>query len=575
MIIKKLELRNINSYGNNLQTIEFDQDGGLICLQGKNGSGKSTLKMALELCIFGKVQGKTGKRLALSKLPNRRNNALYTGVYFQNNVMDEIVMKRFISPNNFSMTFNNEDHTEKFKKMSDKEREKIIGYSYDVFKSFISLNINDFKNFISLSKEDKENLLNKLFNLSQLDVLQSIVKELDKSNIDNTNKYEDIISENDQKITELRQTLLTIKNKQELSKEEKLKTIKESILSKKPIYDGLIIKIKECDTINLDINTKSGKLIKIRTNKEKERAKYDSKIELIKEKLSAYQKGVCPVCDTDLKDNSHLEHMDEIQKDLQYNEEELKKCDLFLERCILEDVKLRNANTKNYGDKISYGEQIAQLKAELATLNKQYKEIKDSEDTVSTEEIENNIISIKERNKEVKSLLNALKEKSDIYSELNQLFSFDGIRKSIISNALRPINKNLDYFLTKLDSEYKAKLNDNFDATIYELETLEVDPETLSKGEDRKINIAIALSYLKLILEMRHTNIMFLDEVFDGVDGDNIDLILKLLKEIALEYKINIIIVNHSKAELSNFHTVIKVKKDIFSNIEIHKNLTV
>lgn len=575
MIIKKLELRNINSYGNNLQTIEFDQDGGLICLQGKNGSGKSTLKMALELCIFGKVQGKTGKRLALSKLPNRRNNALYTGVYFQNNVMDEIVMKRFISPNNFSMTFNNEDHTEKFKKMSDKEREKIIGYSYDVFKSFISLNINDFKNFISLSKEDKENLLNKLFNLSQLDVLQSIVKELDKSNIDNTNKYEDIISENDQKITELRQTLLTIKNKQELSKEEKLKTIKESILSKKPIYDGLIIKIKECDTINLDINTKSGKLIKIRTNKEKERAKYDSKIELLKEKLSAYQKGVCPVCDTDLKDNSHLEHMDEIQKDLQYNEEELKKCDLFLERCILEDVKLRNANTKNYGDKISYGEQIAQLKAELATLNKQYKEIKDSEDTVSTEEIENNIISIKERNKEVKSLLNALKEKSDIYSELNQLFSFDGIRKSIISNALKPINKNLDYFLTKLDSEYKAKLNDNFDATIYELETLEVDPETLSKGEDRKINIAIALSYLKLILEMRHTNIMFLDEVFDGVDGDNIDLILKLLKEIALEYKINIIIVNHSKAELSNFHTVIKVKKDIFSNIEIHKNLTV
>lgn len=40
MIIKKLELKNINSYGNNLQTIEFDQDGGLIYLQGKNGAGK-------------------------------------------------------------------------------------------------------------------------------------------------------------------------------------------------------------------------------------------------------------------------------------------------------------------------------------------------------------------------------------------------------------------------------------------------------------------------------------------------------------------------------------------------------
>lgn len=40
MIIKKLEFKNINSYGNNLQTLEFDSNGGLILLTGKNGQGK-------------------------------------------------------------------------------------------------------------------------------------------------------------------------------------------------------------------------------------------------------------------------------------------------------------------------------------------------------------------------------------------------------------------------------------------------------------------------------------------------------------------------------------------------------
>ena len=160
MIIDKLEFKNINSYGNNLHTLEFDEEGGLILLMGENGTGKSTIKQSLELCIFGKVQGKSGKRLALTKLPNRRNGNLYTGVYFKNSAMDDIVMKRFIKPNNFEMTVNEEPFEQRFKVMSDKEREKIIGYNFDVFKSFISFNMNDFKNFISLSKEDKENLLN-------------------------------------------------------------------------------------------------------------------------------------------------------------------------------------------------------------------------------------------------------------------------------------------------------------------------------------------------------------------------------------------------------------------------------
>ena len=40
MIINSLEFRNIKSYGNKIQKLEFDTVGGLILLTGTNGAGK-------------------------------------------------------------------------------------------------------------------------------------------------------------------------------------------------------------------------------------------------------------------------------------------------------------------------------------------------------------------------------------------------------------------------------------------------------------------------------------------------------------------------------------------------------
>jgi len=40
MILDRLEFKNINSYGNNLQVLEFDKEGALILVSGENGSGK-------------------------------------------------------------------------------------------------------------------------------------------------------------------------------------------------------------------------------------------------------------------------------------------------------------------------------------------------------------------------------------------------------------------------------------------------------------------------------------------------------------------------------------------------------
>jgi len=104
--------------------------------------------------------------------------------------------------------------------------------------------------------------------------------------------------------------------------------------------------------------------------------------------------------------------------------------------------------------------------------------------------------------------------------------------------------------------------------------TNEIHPESLSMGESKKINIAIALSYLKLILKFRKLNILFLDEVFSSMEPDNVEYTLKVLKKFTKEFNLNIIILDPKvyftdTSDFSHFDRIIKIyKKMTFSTIE-------
>jgi len=581
MKIKKIEFKNINSYGNNIQEITFDDDPGLILLFGENGSGKSTIKQVMDITLFGKTVGKNGKRLAIKELPNRRNGTLYTSIDFENHKSQQVSMTRWVKPNDFQITVNEEILTERFKTMSKKDRDNIIGYTYDIFKSFISININDFKNFISLNKEDKETLLNKLFNLNELDDLFSITKDIDKSNQSKIYEFEDLISDNEDLISEYNTTITNIIEKEKFSKEERKLEIKEEILNIKPLYTELNNQLNDIKEKKTKLNIKFSKLRDIKSDNERNKTKYELIIDNLNEKINTYNSGVCPVCDTILTDDSHITTLKTYYTNINDNKLEIETCNKFLNKCKIEDVKLKNINNTLYHDKQKIDEELNSLKITLGILNNEYKllgidDINDHSESIS--KISEKIDQLKKKNIEYQEIINDLEEKSNTYEELKKILSFDGIRKTLISNAIGPINQYLKNYLKRLNSEYSAILSDNFDATIYELETLKVNPETLSKGEDRKINIAIAISYLRIILDMKHSNIIFLDEIFDGISMNNIVLIIDILKELSMEYKTNIIIVAHGISEMKDFSNVVKkfsytieTKKDIFSDLIIKK----
>jgi ABC-type multidrug transport system ATPase subunit len=153
------------------------------------------------------------------------------------------------------------------------------------------------------------------------------------------------------------------------------------------------------------------------------------------------------------------------------------------------------------------------------------------------------------------------------YKELNRILSEDGVKKSIISGIIKPINHFISENVKKMLLPFEVKLDETFTAEIKSLGSV-IEHDSLSTGETKKINIAILIAYLKLIRTKKHINILFLDEVFSSIDLEGIDSILLLLKSFANDYNINIFVVHHAILSEEMFDRILKINKEVFTSIE-------
>jgi chromosome segregation protein len=565
VIINSIEFRNIKSYGNKIQRIEFDTDGGLILLTGTNGAGKSTIQDSIDLALFNQVRGKQTSKIPLKYFPNRLNKELQVSIDFQNSNGDLIEIERKIQPNSFSIKKNSEPFTERFRIMSPDEREKVIGFDYNTFKSFISLSMNDFLNFIKLTPEDKRNLLNRLFNLEEIDDYYSTTKELINQNKKEIERLTIDITNIDKTLKEYKSIIKDKKTSiDKLTKEQ----IKESMLSKKEIY------IKKRDEIK-EIESKiSNFMVKIQENKntinstENENIKRRTELNDIIDKIRLYENGKCPYCMSDLSDSTHKNMLEE----LKIKREEYKKIVLNNEGKV-SHYREENKNVikqKNIieNSKEEMTEEFTNMKAELLMLKDKYDNYNDEEGDIIKELKEKGSLLIKERKTKLERI-SELREENIHLDELRIIFSEKGVRKELISSLIPPINESLSKLLDETKYPYRVELDDNFDAIIYDRGE-QVYPEIISNGEQRILNVCIAVSYIEMVRKMNNINILFMDEVFQSIHKDNINIILGLLKTFSKRNKLNLILVHHGLEEVDSkiFDRIISVEKDLYSDIK-------
>jgi len=75
----------------------------------------------------------------------------------------------------------------------------------------------------------------------------------------------------------------------------------------------------------------------------------------------------------------------------------------------------------------------------------------------------------------------------------------------------------------------------------------EINPMTLSTGERKKADFIIVIAIIKILkLRFPQINLLFLDELLSSVDHDGVHNILKILKQVITEHKINTFVINHT-----------------------------
>jgi DNA repair exonuclease SbcCD ATPase subunit len=576
MIIKSISIKNFKSFGNNTQTVFFSTSTGeLILLSGENGAGKSSLQQSIDFSLFGIVRGKSGKKVKQSILPNRINKNLETNINFINNSSNDICIQRGLEPTLNKLIINNSDDKKVAKSYT---KEDLIGFDYDTYKNFISMSVSDFANFIDLNQEDKRNIINRIFNLKDLDNYLSLCNAKIKQYNDEIVKYSTIIQTNTQTIESLNRNIVSIQNVDLYDKERELSKLEEEKESKRDPYISLKKKIESYQPIMIELDAKLLELNEQKNINNNKIIEIRIEIKSLNDKIRIYKSGSCPTCNSDLKDHNHLNILTEIISKSEELTNQYTKLESKNTKLTLKINKISTERNNILKEKSTTTTDYNNIIYDLKNISKKISFLKEKSklnDNISVTELTKNITDLEIKNFENINKIDKLNNEIKIYDELKLVFSNNGIRKNIIRNITKPLNVYITDILVDLKSPYNIKIDDDFNVNIYERLSLSVDPESLSVGESKKINIAIALSYLKLILKYRKLNIIFLDEVFSSMEPEHVELALKVLKDLTKEFNLNIIILDpnvyfrdSSSFGYSYFDRIIKITKKLnFSTI--------
>jgi DNA repair exonuclease SbcCD ATPase subunit len=560
MLISEIGIRGYKSFGNNEQIVKLNTETGeLVLLVGNNGNGKSSLLESFEYSLYGKVKsGKSKKWHKLSSLPNRINGELLNRVKFVANGT-EVEIRRGISPSVLDLIENGVVNERAGKANVDEKIEKYIGMDIETFKSFISMSINDFKNFISLTNEEKQLLLDKLFNLEVINILNNILKDINKSNKIRMASLDSEIRTLEDSIDSIKRSIEKAVEKEKENIQQEIDTLVDEMNSKKEEYKTLkekVDKIKEKETeLNDELDNEKKQYINIQND-----------IKNVQREIDLYDSGKCPTCRTDFNSDhfvtlraSFVEKKEGYEKIKSEIEDNIK---LVKER----QIKLKGLSEKTTTTFNDLNYLLKNYKGQIDRLN-QKKNLETGKKSVNIQEFQNTIVELEDKKSISHDNATISKEKELYYKELNRIFGEDGVKKSIIAGIIKPINHFIAENIKKMGLTFDVRLDETFTAEIRTLGSV-VEHDSLSTGENKRINIAILIAYLKLIRTKKHINILFLDEVFSSIDIEGIDSILSLLKSFANDYNINIFVVHHAILNQEMFDRILKINKEVFSSIE-------
>lgn len=550
MKIVKIEWRNIFSYGNKIETLEFGNEGKLWQLSGRSGSGKSSLLTIPKLLLYGKTEGSDGKPVKTGNIANRINkNGWIRGTIKKGS--NEFIIERTFSPQSLTVYKNGEN----LDKAGLRDMQGIIdneimdNMPYHIFANVMTLSLNNFKSFISMSPNDKRLIIDKIFSLEILNKVYELVKK-DMRELGN------VINTSNSQVFSLEQTIKTsnaelenLTNKNEDDNKDVLKSLREKIEKIGVLYKTQSDSYSQYYQKYTELCNSENQCLQLYNAQLRECKDTENKIKLFNE-------DKCPTCGTPFRGQEFDELRGQLTAKYEQQQQQL-------------NVYLENYQTFSKA-KNEYITSLNTLKTNidklLAKQNEFLIEVKSIENAASKsseyasiQNIINETIAVKTN---LEKSIDESNNKMGLLNIMESMYSNDGIKQQMMENYLPTLNEEIKNTLIALSFPYTLEFDNNFDPHLECLgEPIEV--QSLSTGEHKKVDLTVLCAILRMLKrKYPQINLVCLDETLSSLDYESSTDIITYLQDIASNMSLNIFIVSHTQLDENLFDVRIHIDKN-------------
>lgn len=526
---------------------------------GENGSGKSTMLDALCFALFGKPFRKINKPQLINSVNEK---GCITEVEFEigTNVYKVI---RGIKPGKFEIYYNKIllDQTAASKDYQEHLEKNILKLNHTSFTQVVILGASTFVPFMQLSAQARREIIEDLLDIKiftsmnsllksriqdNKDVLQNLKNELSIDNekkklhekhvngllSDNKTKKQNVLNDIDQ----IKKDVIVLNNTIK-EKRERVDILRESISGKKDISDSLQKMEQYKNKILYKIDKNNDNIVFYSDNNN------------------------CPTCTQPINETIKQKKLNETKENEISLSESLNKLQLMMDdnhrhierlESILETINEIEADIRTDESKKQ------SLKSYALKLNENMKEL----DNINIDEEKKILHDIIENIRTVEIQREEYINTRELLSTASDLLKDKGIKTQIVKQYIPIMNTLINKYLAKMEFFVNFELDENFNETIKSRHRDIFSYASFSEGEKSRLDLALLLTW-RSIAKMKnssHTNLLILDEVFDGsLDGVGIETLMEILNEIK---NTNIFIISHKGDFLQDkMRSVIRFEK--------------
>jgi DNA repair exonuclease SbcCD ATPase subunit len=308
----------------------------------------------------------------------------------------------------------------------------------------------------------------------------------------------------------------------------------------------------ELSKIQTMVRTSRDELTTIRAN-----------ISEIQKKLDLYNKNKCPHCLSDLTDEIHSQIKDKLLKLKESQESSIPDISQTIKSNEFDLSSIESNQNKAKDRFYKIDAQVSTVKREIQQLSQQGKQTSDKHLVEVIKNIETEIGT-------AGNSLAIQTEKLKVSQEMEMILSDNGMKRMLMSQIIPLLNKKILKTAKVLEFKFAFEFDLEFNPIITHL-GMQVSPDSLSSGEQKKMNLIVLLCILELIkLKHNKVNLLFLDEVFSSLDVDSIFRVVDLLKTFSKKYNMTVFVISHDPLPEEYFDTKIQVENtDHFSDLTI------